>query len=174
MSQFTFLTPEQTDSVRGWLAGAPRSLAEQFPREDFPRELDVYIFPIEGEMRRKWSWSREPLEEGQAFDLVRVSNLVLRALLANHDPDGVFGPPVRQKVVEPGELRLAYHDYLTLLLELRGLARELEPGLQMACDKVELAERGPSPAKCGCDRCQVSLHVVHAGQDEPSEVRTGG
>lgn len=98
--------------------------------------------------------------------------MVIRALVADHDPFGIFGPPRKQAAVDPKDLRMEYHDYLALLLELRDLALELEPGLQVACDKMELVGRGPAASRCGCDRCRTPLDVVDPRQDSLGDLRT--
>lgn len=166
MSNPTCLTPHQRAAVRAWLAAPPVYLGPNHDPADFPRQLDTFVFDMaDPEMRRKWSWSKEPLDGGRAFEMIHSSNVVLRALLAGHDPNGIFGPPVRQKAVDPNQLKLPYHDYLALMLELRDIVQDLEPDLQFACDKLELVQRGPVARQCGCERCRVPLSVLHAGQD---------
>ena len=72
--------------------------------------------------------------------MIHSSNVVLRALLGGNEPNGSFGPPGRQKAVDPNQLKLPYHDYLALMLELRDIVQDLEPDLQFACDKLELVQ----------------------------------
>lgn len=137
------LSKMQKEAIRNHLSTPPVALKEGLDPEDFPREIDTYIYDASEFQNPVYDWDNNYIRKGRFFDLVAFSNKLLFALYLGHDRYGMLGEIKILETVNPNDVQLKRATYDKLLDEIRAIVLEIEPGIPFSCNKFALMNQGP-------------------------------